>query len=365
MTGIVTIDSRITDGRCIDNAIVPALRAPQKNDSSQRLVQLVHIAAGMLRHGQVHNARQVLEQACALAPINPAMGENASLCDASAELDAQPIAHRGPRVRFFVSQFRRADTRRPLRIWALGGFEICRNGVAFASGIKPQRRPLDLLKLLLSSVHPIGAGELADKLWPDSEGDTARNCLQVAVHRLRKLLGHEEAVQVHDRKLHLNRELCWVDLWDFEAEAATLTGMPIEREEFRSRAARVLQLYRGPLFAHEVEQGWMLGPRERARCAWLDLVRQLGRHHEIRGDCEAALHLYQRAVELDPVAEDLYRRLMLCQHTMGWSNEALITYQNCRKQLAAALGTAPSAQTERLHQVLCNTTRSHLAGRHT
>jgi len=203
----------------------------------------------------------------------------------------------------------------------------------------------------------MGAGELSDKLWPDSDGDTARNCLQVAVHRLRKLLGHEDAVLVHDRKLHLNRKLCWVDLWDFEAEAANLSSTPVESEEIASRAARVLQLYRGHLFAHEVEQAWMLGPRDRVRCAWLDLVRQLGRYHELRAEWQAAFHVYQRAVELDPIAEDIYRRLMVCQHAMGWSNEAVITYRCCRKQLAAVLGAAPSAETERLYQVLCNTAR--------
>src|SRR5512136_6183 len=48
----------------------------------------------------------------------------------------------------------------PIRIRALGGFDLTIDGVAFASGVKPQRRPLDLLKVLVvSNGHSIGAAE--------------------------------------------------------------------------------------------------------------------------------------------------------------------------------------------------------------
>ena len=96
----------------------------------------------------------------------------------------------------------------------------------------------------------------------------------------------------------------------------------------------------------------MLAPRERLRRTWLDLVRQLGRHREMGGEWDAAYRLYQGAVELDPFAEEIYRRLMLCQNSMGQRNEALYTYRRCRKQLAAVLGVEPSAETERLYHVL-------------
>jgi len=241
----------------------------------------------------------------------------------------------------------------PVRIRALGGFEVLINGVAFSSGIKPQRRPLDLLKLLvLANADPIGAGELADKLWPDSDGDTARNCLQVAVHRLRRLLGHEQAVLVYDRKLRLEHSLCRVDLWEFEAEVARLAQIPMSSPEFAMHAGHALSLYRGHLFSHETDQAWMLAPRERVRRNWLDLVRDLGRHHEMLGEWDVCHQLYHKAVELDPLAEEIYRRLMLCQVTIGQRNEALCTYRRCRKQLAAVLGVEPAPETERLYRVL-------------
>src|SRR5215831_2434604 len=64
-----------------------------------------------------------------------------------------------------AAQPRAVETARPpIRIRALGGFEVLIDGVPFVSGIKPQRRPLDLLKaLLIANGHSVGAAELADR----------------------------------------------------------------------------------------------------------------------------------------------------------------------------------------------------------
>ena len=241
----------------------------------------------------------------------------------------------------------------PIRIRALGGFDLTIDGVAFASGVKPQRRPLDLLKVLLvSNGHSVGTAELADKLWPDSDGDTGRNSLQVAVHRLRRLLGRDQAVLVQDRKVCLDHALCSVDLWTFEREAQHLMRAYSDVPSFAERAEETLWLYRGHLFAHEADQAWMLAPRERLRRLWLGLVRRLGDHHEMRGESGRACELYQRTVDMDPLAEEVYRRLMRCQQKAGESAEAMHTYHCCREQLVTVLGVAPSAETERLYNTL-------------
>ena len=124
------------------------------------------------------------------------------------------------------------------------------------------------------------------------------------------------------------------------------------QQHFEQVERPALRLYRGPLFAQEAEQAWMLLPRERLRRVWLGLVRRLGDYHETRGEWERAGELYGRAVDLDPLAEEVYRRLMRCQQRAGESAEAMHTYRCCREQLVSALGVAPSAETERLYHAL-------------
>ena len=330
-------------------------------DDWLELLRLLHAASALLHQGRVSDAGQLLAQACAraktagrhwgmgralrgIAPHAPRGLAPAPLPHNSTEPQRDPV---------YVLHSPPDAALTPISIHALGGFELTIDGMRFSGGIKPQRKPLELLKLLLlSNGAPLGAAELADKLWPDSEGDTARNCLHVAVHRLRRLLGYDAALVVHDRKLRLDPQLCWVDLWSLDDEAKRLAHLPLGDEDFGVHAARALRLYRGHLFAHEPEQAWMLAPRERLRRCWLDLVRRLGQHHEMRGEWIQACDLYQRTVDLDPLAEEIYRRVMLCQQRTGERAEALHTYLRCREELGAALGVAPSRETEQVYQSL-------------
>ena len=96
----------------------------------------------------------------------------------------------------------------------------------------------------------------------------------------------------------------------------------------------------------------MLVPRERLRHQWLAAVKAVGERYESRGEWSKASELYRLVLDLDPLAEEVYRRLMTCQQATGERTEAVNTYQRCRQQLDAALGVRPSAETERLYRSL-------------
>lgn len=319
--------------------------------------RLAKAALDLLQDGDVSGARELLSQIVTLTQCPGNSGDAAWTGRVLSRRLLQPRTRAPDRS---IDEMAPAVTTAgvsafsfPIRICALGSFDLAIDGLAFASGVKPQRRPLDLLKVLVvSNGQSVGAAELADKLWPDSDGDTARNSLQVAVHRLRRLLGRDQAVVVQDRKVCLDHALCTVDLWTFERDAQQLIRAYGGGPSFSERAAETLRLYRGHLFAHEPEQAWMLAPRERLRRLWLSLVRQLGDCYEARGEEDRACELYQRAVDLDPLAEEVYRRLMRCQQKAGESVEAMHTYHCCREQLVTMLGVTPSAETERLYNAL-------------
>jgi DNA-binding SARP family transcriptional activator len=71
---------------------------------------------------------------------------------------------------------------------------------------------------------------------------------------------------------------------------------------------------------------------------------------EARGDWHAAIDGYRRGLEVDDLAEELYRRLMVCHLRLGQKGEALSTYERCRRVLGAALGIEPSTETVALQQ---------------
>ncbi|MEO8718716.1 MAG: hypothetical protein ABI423_10915, partial [Burkholderiales bacterium] len=89
------------------------------------------------------------------------------------------------------------------RVRTLGGFRLLRHGEALAvAGGKAQRRPLELLKVLIALGGERVAEELiTDAMWPRIDGDSAHRSFTSTLHRLRKLLGEDRAVQLHEGKL--------------------------------------------------------------------------------------------------------------------------------------------------------------------
>jgi DNA-binding SARP family transcriptional activator len=243
----------------------------------------------------------------------------------------------------------------PVSIRALGGFAVSVNGAPLSEGCKPQRRPLDLLKILIvSNAGPIAAAKIEDRLWSESEGDAARNCLRVAVHRLRQLIHRKDAVVFRDGKVSLDRGLCRVDVWTFEEECDRLSSLRMNGHsaaQMRSLSDAV-ERYRGHLCADEAEPWWILAERERLRRKWLGLVLRLGDCFEVQRRWLDACAVYDRALRIDPSQDALYRQLMLCQYRMGNRTEIARTYELCRNQLQAGLGRMPDIETQTLYRSL-------------
>jgi LuxR family transcriptional regulator, maltose regulon positive regulatory protein len=55
-------------------------------------------------------------------------------------------------------------------------------------------------------------------------------------------------------------------------------------------------------------------------------------------------------LEIDNVAEEVYRRLMSCYVRSGRPAEALRVYRRCQEMLSLVLGIAPSAETDALRR---------------
>lgn len=245
----------------------------------------------------------------------------------------------------------------PIKLHTLGGFEILQDGEPLHAEGKAQRRPLALLKALVAlGGSDVPADKLINIVWAGTlEGD-AHKALDITLHRLRKLLGHDKAVQLSDRRISVNREIVWADLWALEHELATV--LPVERAsvpdpaQLERAAAAILELYRGPFLDGEAEAAWLLPVRDRLRGRFQRFVLRLGDHWEAAGEWARAVQLYERAIELDPLAEAFYHRLMVCHREQGQRAEAIEVFRRCRQMLALTLGVKPAEVTEAVYRGL-------------
>jgi DNA-binding SARP family transcriptional activator len=81
-------------------------------------------------------------------------------------------------------------------------------------------------------------------------------------------------------------------------------------------------------------------------------VLRLGEHWERHDEWHRAEELYQRAIELDALAESFYRRQMICLRAQGRRAEALDVFRRCRQILSITLGVPPGADTEAVYREL-------------
>lgn len=235
-----------------------------------------------------------------------------------------------------------------LRIVALGTFEIIKNGESIRFAGKVQQKPLELLKFMIAmGGSGVSASMLIHSIWPDADGDAAQNSFDNTLHRLRKLLGYDKAITLAEGKLSLDPRLVWVDAFAFER----MTGR-IGPDAIEPLAQRAFRLYRGHFLERDGEEPWMLPVREKLRSRFRRLTVFLGNHWEASGHWGKAAEVYLRGLELDSLAEEFYRRLMICYNEQGRLSEALDVYRRCRQILSVVLGMPPSAETQALHQAL-------------
>ncbi len=141
-----------------------------------------------------------------------------------------------------------------IRIHALGGWQIERSDGPLATSRKESKRLMELLHLLVAQGNTaLPQDRLADALWPDADGDAARNALDNAVHRLRKWLGGEDRIVLRHGALALNRQRCWSDVQALETALDRLeTGV---LEDRAAQVQCIRQLYRGALLPGDEQAG--------------------------------------------------------------------------------------------------------------
>ncbi|MBL8535017.1 MAG: hypothetical protein JNL33_14285, partial [Betaproteobacteria bacterium] len=235
----------------------------------------------------------------------------------------------------------------PLRIRALGRFGV--EGMPQPKAGKAQHKLNELLRaIVVRGPEGVSLHALADELWPDSEGDAALNSAQVSLYRLRKLLGREDALRVHDGVVRLERSVCWVDAWAFESKAKQALGEK-DAERREALAAGALGLYRGWLL-EEDEGAWMAGARQRLHRQWQTVVLTYGGWLEAGGRAREAAQVYERSLDTDAEAEAVVQRLMHCCGELGELARAAGAYERCEQALARQRGTGPSAETRKMYQ---------------
>ncbi|TFH47289.1 MAG: hypothetical protein E4H01_08580, partial [Lysobacterales bacterium] len=261
----------------------------------------------------------------------------------------------------------------PIRIRTFGGFQVLEDGRPLETLAKPQQKPIELLKALVAfGAVDVKERELAADLWPRIDAECAHRSLTTTLHRLRKVLPHDQAIGLKHGRLSLDAACCWLDVNAFERvlddiDAALGYARARPPEAVVSQLAdRLFEIYRGPFMAGEGKQPRYLPARERYRNKFLSAASSLARYWEEVRRWDQVARLYCRGLEADAFVEGFYRRLMLCYRQLGRHAEAVEVYDSCRRALSTERDAAPSPETTAIYQsvveALTENTRSQQYG---
>jgi DNA-binding SARP family transcriptional activator len=205
----------------------------------------------------------------------------------------------------------------PLQLKVLGRVQFSTNTeppVPLLHSLAPRQREI----LIFLACHPDGCRRdtLAAALWPNAPGDRPYNSFHATMSQMRRALRVAtggvigDVVVTEDGRYSLGRSMVTVDLWDVQTFLNDVKSASSANAQ-RNSLLHATEMYGGDL-AEDLSAEWIEAPREAIRRSILDaysrLVRALG-----PDDLDQALDLLERARELDPFNEAIYRDIMRAQ----------------------------------------------------
>ncbi|MCG6870098.1 MAG: AAA family ATPase [Gammaproteobacteria bacterium] len=236
-----------------------------------------------------------------------------------------------------------------LKLSLLGGFQLFG-----ADGVEvpiPARKAKALLALLAMIPGERRSREaLASLLWEVSGDAQARHSLRQALASLRKALPETDPPI-----LSADTDSIQVAPGTIEVDALRLEQLAESTDS--QDLCRAAAMYQGEFLEgfnprSVAFEDWLMQVRIRLHERSLAVLTSLAEEETAAGRLESATRLSLKLLSLDPLREDIHRRLMELYVRQGRHGAALRQYRICRGALERQLGVEPEAATEKLYRNL-------------
>ena len=241
----------------------------------------------------------------------------------------------------------------PIRVELFGPALVEAWGEKVSSGLRASAYEL----LAWYALRPEGATAEAaiEALWPDVSPQRGRERFWTALGNLRSRLhgpgedGVEILAKVGDH-YRPDPSALDIDLWRFEAALTDVTRAE-EGVEIVAALERAAAAYGGE-FHPSADALWVEPAREDLHRRALDVHIRLAELYADDGRSDAAIAVLERAIDLDPICEDAYRRLIVLEVGLGRADAAQRTWRLLLGRLAELDLEPEGATAELVHEVL-------------
>ncbi|KAA3612186.1 MAG: hypothetical protein DWQ05_19480 [Calditrichaeota bacterium] len=221
----------------------------------------------------------------------------------------------------------------------------------------PSRKGRGIFAYIATSRQKIYRDILMEKFWPDAYPESARNCLNVALHGLRRTFNQvdsdNECLLYKDECYYLNPDLNFsCDVHIFRRLYQNARSLENEQKTNLALAKylEAVKIYRGDFMEDDLYEEWPTLERENLREKYFNVLERLSYHYIKMKKFQEAIQMCQQILNRDSCREDVHRKLMLCHYYSGQRDRALIQFQRCQKSMHDDLGVVPSKATIELKE---------------
>jgi SARP family transcriptional regulator, regulator of embCAB operon len=242
-----------------------------------------------------------------------------------------------------------------LRIYLNGEMCLTADGTLIRADRLPGRQGrLVFAYLFTERARAVSRDELAEILWPRQLPAASDVALSAIVSKVRALFGEvglsRDSVVATSGGYNVALPAdAWVDT-EAALESVHLAEAALLSSNIRAAygpSVVACAILRRPFLTGE-EGAWVDGRRQALRKNLLRALECLAQIHSATGEISLAVRAAEEAVELEPLREAGYRRLMLVHDAAGNRAEALGVYARLQAVLKAELMTTPAPETRRV-----------------
>lgn len=248
------------------------------------------------------------------------------------------------------------DSLATLSVYCLGKFLVIVNGQVMENWTSRKGRAL-FTYLIVNHKRRTYRDVLMETFWPNSDPDSARNSLNVAIHSVRRLLHKvdpdHEYILFQNECYFVNPDIeVWVDVEEFlhHWKLAKTT----EREKEIQAAVAEYELaaaaYKGDFLEEDLYESWPSAERENFKEIYLFILERLSKYYSLDGKPSTAISLCETILEQDNCRENIHQRLMRCYYRLGQRDKAVKQYHKCVEVLEAELEVEPTRTTVELYE---------------
>jgi DNA-binding SARP family transcriptional activator len=187
-------------------------------------------------------------------------------------------------------------------------------------GTTIRRKALALLCFLLAQPKMSATrDQVLDALWPDQDPEQAANSLHQTVYFLRRVFEPEYVEDLSPGYLHHDPDVLWLDSdlitsrsHEYRRIAASIGALATP-----AQAERVSEIYSGRFALDFTYEEWAAPIRDSMHARYLEIVERAVTHDADTGQIDRAMHLAQRAIEIDPQLDEVEKTVIRLYTLVG------------------------------------------------